>query len=293
MLNRWTALLAFSLFLPGCMMDADGDGLSNQHELELGLDPDNADTDGDGLRDGEDPFPTYADIDNDRLNDLEELGWGTDPSNPDTDDDGYLDGDELYEATDPLDPDSRIYQGGWPYRRDGEEPVNRRGASGPLAVGDRFPSIRPRDQFGDKVDLWDFAGDDRPYDYIAIVAQAEWCGPSRNLESWLAGDDDPYGLEADYADVREAVKHGRVMWISVMNQDSTGAPGDLETVERWTDDFPGLFPVFADKESVVEDAIIGAMGGWPSGVVLDARTMRVETMAFAIPDLIADVQDRL
>ena len=38
--------------------DADGDGLSNQHECDLGTDPTNPDTDGDGVNDKDDPFPS-------------------------------------------------------------------------------------------------------------------------------------------------------------------------------------------------------------------------------------------
>nr|WP_269783408.1 thrombospondin type 3 repeat-containing protein [Marinibactrum halimedae] len=38
-------------------MDNDGDGLTNTEEFLLGTDPTNPDTDGDGLFDGDDPFP--------------------------------------------------------------------------------------------------------------------------------------------------------------------------------------------------------------------------------------------
>ena len=38
-------------------MDSDGDGLKDWYEEELGTDPDNPDTDGDGLNDKEDPDP--------------------------------------------------------------------------------------------------------------------------------------------------------------------------------------------------------------------------------------------
>ena len=49
-----TGRLAMAL-IPGSMMrdiDADGDGLTNQEEYELGFDPFNPDSDGDGILDG-------------------------------------------------------------------------------------------------------------------------------------------------------------------------------------------------------------------------------------------------
>jgi hypothetical protein len=50
---------------------------------------------------------TGVDSDNDRLTDEHEAQIGTDPPNPDTDGDGVSDGDEVYAfGTDPLTPDS-------------------------------------------------------------------------------------------------------------------------------------------------------------------------------------------
>jgi len=66
--------------------DADGDNYPDAQELELGLDPTNIDTDGDGVADGD-----------------ELTLYGTDPFTFDSDGDGVSDGDELYNTrTDPL-----------------------------------------------------------------------------------------------------------------------------------------------------------------------------------------------
>mgnify|MGYP000848178911 FL=1 len=93
--------------------DDDLDGLMTSYEETIGTDPMNPDTDGDGLKDGEEvkkynTNPLAADSDNDGLNDGEEvLKYKTNPVNPDTDGDGLKDGEEVQKYnTDPLNPDT-------------------------------------------------------------------------------------------------------------------------------------------------------------------------------------------
>jgi serine/threonine protein kinase len=81
--------------------DDDKDGLLNQEELEVyNTLPNNRDTDGDGLSDGDEVSrgtgPLDDDSDDDGLKDGDEVNRGIDPLDPDTDDDGI---------SDPLDPD--------------------------------------------------------------------------------------------------------------------------------------------------------------------------------------------
>lgn len=81
--------------------DLDGDGLFNDEEKRIGTDPLNPDTDGDGLKDGEEvktykTDPLNPDTDGDELKDGEEVfQYKTDPLDPDTDDDGLEDGYEV------------------------------------------------------------------------------------------------------------------------------------------------------------------------------------------------------
>ncbi len=68
-------------------VDTDDDGLTDEEEHELGTDPNDPDTDGDGLDDGE-----------------EVHDYGTEPLLWDSDEDGYGDGEEVHDyGTDPLD----------------------------------------------------------------------------------------------------------------------------------------------------------------------------------------------
>ena len=70
-------------------LDADGDGLEDVLEAELGTDPYDVDTDDDGATDGDEYFT-----------------FQTGTRNPDNDADGVLDGDEITNGTDPNDPNS-------------------------------------------------------------------------------------------------------------------------------------------------------------------------------------------
>ncbi|MCX6356631.1 MAG: hypothetical protein NT045_01935 [Candidatus Aureabacteria bacterium] len=91
-------------------VDTDGDGLTDQEEIELGTDPENEDTDDDGLNDYEEvndygTDPLDSDSDDDGLTDGEEVyDYGTDPLDKDTDGDDMDDGEEVEDGYDPLEP---------------------------------------------------------------------------------------------------------------------------------------------------------------------------------------------
>lgn len=92
--------------------DRDGDGLSNEVEVDAGTDPLTVDTDGDGLDDaaerrvhGTDPLT--ADTDGDGLTDGEEIReYNANPTAVDTDDDGLPDGREVELGTAPTRADT-------------------------------------------------------------------------------------------------------------------------------------------------------------------------------------------
>jgi hypothetical protein len=91
--------------------DSDGDGLLNSQETALKTDPFLADTDKDGITDGQEvntykTDPLLPDTDQDGLLDGEELGYTTNPLNPDTDGDQLTDGEEIKHGTSPVDPDT-------------------------------------------------------------------------------------------------------------------------------------------------------------------------------------------
>lgn len=93
--------------------DKDNDGLLKDDEVARGTDPNVADTDSDGLNDGEEVLtyltdPLKADTDGDGLSDMDELKkYKTDPLKSDTDGDKLSDKEELMETkTNPMTVDS-------------------------------------------------------------------------------------------------------------------------------------------------------------------------------------------
>ncbi len=117
------------------VIDSDGDGLSDIFETAIGTDPHDADSDNDGVLDGQEPNPADdtdgdglinaldPDSDNDGLYDGTEMG--KDCSNPATDvtkKHCIPDGDKGATTTSPLDPDTD--HGGV---KDGSEDINRNG----------------------------------------------------------------------------------------------------------------------------------------------------------------------
>ncbi|MHA1446732.1 MAG: hypothetical protein ACTSSN_08580 [Candidatus Heimdallarchaeaceae archaeon] len=96
--------------------DPDNDNLINLDERAMGTHPENPDTDGDSLLDGDEINRYYTnplqpdadfDMDGDGLTNVEEVDiYGTNPGDPDSDQDGYTDKEEINAKSDPLDPNS-------------------------------------------------------------------------------------------------------------------------------------------------------------------------------------------
>tara|TARA_B110000037_G_scaffold34806_1_gene42387 strand:- start:75 stop:959 length:885 start_codon:yes stop_codon:yes gene_type:complete len=224
--------LMLPVFLLGCNPDNDGDGLTASEEEEYGTDPEMMDTDGDGLSDGE-----------------EVLDYGTDPLSTDSDGDGYMDNDELDQGSDPVDADSLIYAGGWPFNPDKADGTGG-DITGKLKVGDQMARYIGFDQFGDEVDIFDFANQGRP---ILIDVAAENCGPCQGMSLWSSGaiPSSDMGLSAEYDAIPEAVTNGDILWVTVLYANySTGAPASQNDAENWDLNFPNeMVPVLSSDHT--------------------------------------------
>ncbi|MFN0158533.1 MAG: OmpA family protein [Bacteroidota bacterium] len=97
----WNFGAGFTVLGESGSADPDGDGLTNDEEKALGTDKRNADSDGDGLKDGQEvkatsTNPLKADTDGDSLSDGNEVNLHkTNPNAADSDADGLSDGEEV------------------------------------------------------------------------------------------------------------------------------------------------------------------------------------------------------
>lgn len=264
-----TPLLLAVVSLTGCLgifdNDWDNDGLSNSLERELGTDPRNPDTDGDGLEDGIEhnvlgTDPLLPDTDDDGLTDGDEvLVHSTDPLHPDTDRDGFLDGEEIQAGTDPLDPLSyeRTTNGRWPDLRE-----HATGTPEGWGLGRRVPNMVVTDQFGKTVELEQFFGN-----VILVNLSAGWCGPCRSA---AAQNETLYRSMADDG----------FLFFSLMIGDNRNSfeVDDPDFLRSWADAYGLTSPVVKESGNPSARSMLQA-GTWrnavPGYILLD-QDMRVD-----------------
>lgn len=222
--------LALSATLIGCgtsgpgkgnaNKDSDGDGLTDTQEANFGTDSASPDTDADGLTD------------------KEEFDLGTSGTNTDSDADGYLDFDEVTEGSNPADADSLIYTGGWPYYAN-KDSISDPGMSSSPDTGATFPRLQLTDQFGETVDIYDYAYQGKP---IIVDLSGEWCYWCNEVAKWLEHDpsalDDSYGSQDWFQEIPGLVDSGDVLWVTVLDADWSGGKISQAEIVEWTETYP-------------------------------------------------------
>lgn len=214
-----------------------------------------------------------ADDDGDGLSNADEIDNETDPNASDSDGDGMLDGDEVKFGRDPLDPDIGLYKGDWPFQdvavKEAIEANKKTGKK--IAKGKRFPRLTMVDQYGDEVDLYDFAGHGKK---IIVDISAEWCPPcqelSRLLEVGNTGD-------ARFDQVIQAIEDEDIYWLTVLAEDNSNSAPNKKVAKNWFKAYPNKHvPVFADQDQDLVEYVILTTNGWPTVVVLNENMTIVD-----------------
>lgn len=247
------ALLLLPATLIGCFepKDSDGDGLTDEAEASFGTDANSADTDGDGLGDND------------------EFELGTDGTLTDSDADGYDDGDEVGAGTDPTDASSLIYTGGWPYNADKDSIVDP-GWEGKHTNGNPLPRFAWTDQFGETVDIYDYAGHGKP---IIMDVSGVWCYWCNEMAKWMEGKNnnaigDYYEGEPWYDELPTMVANGDIYWVTVLDADESGAGIKDADLAGWYEEYPNeKIAILGDTELELQAFL--EIAGYPTVVVIN------------------------
>jgi thiol-disulfide isomerase/thioredoxin len=210
-----------------------------------------------------------ADADGDGLTNAEEEALGTDPNDVDSDGDGYPDGAEVEAGSDPTDGNSGIYHGEWPFNSD-KDALGSPAWDTTAEIGAQVPRFTAVDQYGDTVELYDFAGHGKQ---VVIDMGTIWCEPCKALAAYLStgdmdhlvwdqdevtGEDEYYPWwKAEYEGLAERVAAGDLYWITVLFSTSeSSGPATQEDCEQWHSDYPNsAIPVLADTDLLLHDWI--------------------------------------
>ena len=153
---------------------------------------------------------------------------------------------------------SSPYVGGWPFNPDKDE-LGDPDWSPPGSVGDQVPHFTAVDQYGDIVDIYDFAGRGVP---IVIDMGTIYCGPCKAMAAYLStGDmshliwDPPEGAQPgyypwwseDYEGLRDMIANEEIYWLTVLFNESASGPSDQAECAEWDEAYPNPhIPVLAD-----------------------------------------------
>jgi hypothetical protein len=110
--------------------------------------------------------------------------------------------------------------------------------------GARIPRFQWVDQYGEEVDIYDFANSDK---LVIVDLSGEWCSWCNELAKWLEGQSSAF--DGYWPEIKEGVENGDVYWITLLDADWGGRKISDEELVEWFDIYPNEnIPVLADKD---------------------------------------------
>ncbi len=137
--------------------------------------------------------------------------------------------------------------------------------------GTIFPRFNLLDQYGESVDLYDFALQDR---LIIIELSTAWCQPCRNLASWLTFGDlkvtQSRMWKNDYSVIKKLIEQDKVYFINIQVQDKFKDPSSIFSVEEWFQEYPDeKIAILSDGNYIVRDWMRAT--AYPTIIVLNEK----------------------
>ena len=127
-----------------------------------------------------------------------------------------------------------------------------------LNVGDTFPHFKAIDQFGQEVDIYDFANDENKY--IVIEMGTAWCSPCHMLSSWLSWDEDEIKKtpiwRKEYDFIYDLIKSNKIYFITILYEDEFRDTATYDTAYEWYNTYPDeKIPILIDENKLLHSII--------------------------------------
>ena len=142
--------------------------------------------------------------------------------------------------------------------------------------GDRFPRYSLFDQYGEKVDIYDFANQGK---FILIEFSTAWCLPCKEFASWLNNDDISITTskiwKKEYDIIKELINQDLIYFINVQIEDQYREPASIESLEEWFQRYPDKkVALLADSNYNVRDWV--RVTAYPTAILLNEKMEIVE-----------------
>jgi len=120
--------------------------------------------------------------------------------------------------------------------------------------GDLIPRFEALDQFGESVDLYDFANQGK---ITLIELSAAWCSPCNDFASWLTTNDQKIRENTWWKDrylpIRDMIEKGEIQLVNIMYEGTVKKTTvTKEDVMKWYKKYPDSHvPVLADEYRIM------------------------------------------